>query len=237
MYLTYLERSIVTNNLVSDFDQDGIYIPRGMKDSVLTENICLDNSQDPVNTHGGITINSDTVAVELTGNIIANNRCYDTEAVLANKTQAYGIRILSTGGADLTDENIVVDNNVLGNRTAGINVGTNIGPDNTIKDNRGYNPVGIIATPFDTPNGRLEVIGAAATPTASTDYVVCHMDIKISSTNSGDTNCAIMLKDPAGANVLQATLTSIQEMYVPHGYQLNWGAFTGVAPTVTVAFV
>lgn len=236
MYISNAERATITNNVVSGFDQDGIIFPRGLIDSVVTDNICLDNSQDPVNTHGGITLNTD-IAANTTGNIIANNRCFDSVAVVGNKTQGYGIRVLSTFGADLTDENVVTDNNVLGNRTAGITVGTNVGPDNTINNNRGYNPVGIIANAFDTPNGRLEVIGAAATPTASTDYVVCHMDLKISSTDSGNTDCAIMLKDPAGANVLQATLSTIDHMYVPHGFQLNWGAFTGAAPTVTVAFV
>jgi len=128
---------------------------------------------------------------------------------------------------------IVRDNRLLGATTNPAIVADNL----TIQGNRGYNPIGIIATPFDTPNTLIEINGVAATPVASTDYVVENADIVISSTNSGGVDCAILVKDPTGNSVLQAALANIEYMYVPRGFQINWGAFTGAAPTVTVAFI
>ncbi len=111
-----------------------------------------------------------------------------------------------------------------------------VNPNGIVKDNMGHNPVGVIANPFDAANSYLAENGTAATPVASTDYTVIHNDMKISSSNSGNANCAIMLKDQNGVDVLLAALGTIQEMYVPRGFMLNWGAFTGAAPTVIAAF-
>lgn len=100
----------------------------------------------------------------------------------------------------------------------------------------GFNPLGAITNPFDTTDNTIgHPAGNAASPSASTDYTVRGVDVYISSTDSGNTDCAIMLKDPSGNNLLQSTLSTIQDMYIPLGYKLNWGAFTGAAPTVTVS--
>lgn len=106
-----------------------------------------------------------------------------------------------------------------------------------IRFNDGYNPVGIVANPFDLVTNRIEISGAAATPNANQDYTINHGDIVISSTDSGNADCAIMVKDPAGNNALQAALSTITYMRVPYQYRINWGAYTGAAPTVTICYV
>jgi len=178
---------------------------------------------------------NDITGVKITNNYISEDgtgiwieEATDTK-ILANHFRGVGTGVDIQASASDT----VVAYNELDSTTEFADAGSG----SMFRDNLGYNPVGNIANPFDAGNGLIEVSGAAATPAANTDYTVSGMDIKISSTDSGNTDCAIMLKDPGGNNVLQAALSTIDHMYVPRGFQLNWGAFTGAAPTVTVSFV
>lgn len=99
------------------------------------------------------------------------------------------------------------------------------------------NPIGVVSQPFqDATNFIGMAEGTSATPSASTDYEVVTSGIIISSTDSGDANCAIDIKDYNGNSVLLSTRSTLDGVYVPRGYTINWGAFTGTPPTVTVSF-
>lgn len=93
--------------------------------------------------------------------------------------------------------------------------------------------------PFDNTNYKIELFGANASPVASQDYEICHTDILISSSNSGDSNCAIVIKDAAGNQVypLSGTVTTLAGIFVKRSWKINWGGFTGTAPTVLVVFI
>jgi len=105
----------------------------------------------------------------------------------------------------------------------------------------GFNPIGVMANPFDTTNDELEPGGDAATPTASTDYVVNYADVMLSTSDSGNTDCSIQMKDSSGnslgAALAGAGINTALIYFLPVGYQINWGAFTGVAPTVIASFI
>ena len=101
------------------------------------------------------------------------------------------------------------------------------------KDNTGFNPVGVITNPFGT--GTIGLGGAAAIPTASTDYTILYTDVMISSTDSSNTDNAILIKDSSGTQVNQTALSTLEDLWLPIGWKINWGVFTGTAPTVTVA--
>lgn len=111
-----------------------------------------------------------------------------------------------------------------------------------IKDNIGLNPFGLISTPFDTSGTTRIVVapfGDEAAPTASNAYLVQCTGIYIISTDSGNTDCSIDVKDVNGNALISgaSTLgTANDPLWIPRGYTINWGAFTGTAPTVTVYF-
>jgi hypothetical protein len=110
--------------------------------------------------------------------------------------------------------------------------GTN--SDITIRDSPGFNPVNQITNPFGTASaGLLGFGGAAAVPVASKDYTAFLSDVFITAANSTNANNAIVVKDGAG-NTIQSGLSTLTALYVPCGYKVNWGAFTGTAGAVTV---
>ena len=73
----------------------------------------------------------------------------------------------------------------------------------------------------------------AATPTASTVYTVNGGDLIVSSTDSGNADASITIRDAVNETV-QAGLSSFAQLYIPVGYDINWGNFSGADPTVTV---
>ena len=103
-----------------------------------------------------------------------------------------------------------------------------------IRNNPGFNPVGQFSNAIGV--GTIGLGGAGSTVTASTDYTVIDVDCFINTTNSSNTNCTVTIKD-SGGNTIQtltgATLPTYR-IFLPIGYKINWGAFTGTAPTVTV---
>jgi len=107
-----------------------------------------------------------------------------------------------------------------------------------LRNNYGVNPYGKITNPFynTSPYG-IGLKGTAATPTASRTYNIQNLDCIISSTNSGNADNAIQIKDPAGNNVNPTTLSTLDGYFLPIRYQINWGAFTGAAPTVVACGV
>lgn len=100
-----------------------------------------------------------------------------------------------------------------------------------VKDNNGINPINKLTNPFAAAAVGLN--GSAAVPTASTDYIVYGCDIWITAANSTNSNNSITIKDGAG-NTVQSALSTLTALYVPIGWKINWGAFTGTAGAVTV---
>lgn len=94
-------------------------------------------------------------------------------------------------------------------------------------DNIGLNPYGAITNPISTTHNTLGIVGATATPVASTDYTISQVDQWVVVT--GGTGVAITIKDPGG-NTLQSGLATFSGL-LPQGFKINFGAFT-VAPTV-----
>lgn len=92
-------------------------------------------------------------------------------------------------------------------------------------------PIGIFANPFGT--AVLGMGGSAATPTASTDYIVTGFDVHITAADSSNANNAILVKDPAGTTVL-GPVSTLSFLYVPNGFKINWGAFTGTPGAVSL---
>ena len=99
-------------------------------------------------------------------------------------------------------------------------------------DNSGYNPVGIVATPFDNSTGEISLSGTSGNPVAGLDYEVSNADIVLTST--GGTGVSITVKSPTGA-VVASGLASLNAFHVPLGFKIDFGAFTS-PPDVTVAF-
>jgi parallel beta-helix repeat protein len=112
-----------------------------------------------------------------------------------------------------------------------------VGDDTIIKNNKVANPHGVQGNPFLAANTSISWIGDTATPTASTDYEIMHSDCLISSTDSGNTDCAILIKNPVGTQINATAFSTLEAYFVPVGYKVNWGAFTGAAPTVKTLFL
>lgn len=107
--------------------------------------------------------------------------------------------------------------------------GTN--SDIVIRDCPGFNPVNRIANPFGTTV--VGFGGSASVPSPSTDYVVTYSDIFITAANSSNGDNSITVKDAAG-NTVQSGLSTLTALFVPAGYKINWGPFSGTAGAVTV---
>jgi len=123
-----------------------------------------------------------------------------------------------------TDYNLIKNNRIETCATANMVV---LGSNTIAKNNLGYNPIGLIATPFETATGIVGILGDEAAPTANTDYVVSVTDLVI--TCSGGTGVSITIKDASG-NTIASALTSLTCVFLPIGYKINFGNFT-VAPT------
>jgi hypothetical protein len=158
----------ITNNFVQGAGTAGIGFTvadtapeRGVR---IIGNTTKNNSQQIAGSHGGIELFLDPGGVSAMSDIIIQgNHSYDDQA---SRTQAYGITIAfygqKTGYSNIQIEN----NNVTGNILGGIfNNAGNI-PNLVIRNNLGYNPVGVIATP-PFPNS-----GAAFTNQTGVDSTI-----------------------------------------------------------------
>lgn len=102
-------------------------------------------------------------------------------------------------------------------------------------NNNGYYP-GRISSPFGTVGwysiAYVGLCGAncTAAPAASTAYSAQGMNLYV--TSSGGTGISITIKNFHGTTVYSGVAT-ITNFYLPNGYSINFGAFSG-APTVTV---
>ena len=160
-------------------------------------------------------------------NLIADNIVYDDQG--GGQTQVYGISDWLSG-AQFGTLNSIVNNTVNTNKTAGIYLYSPCTETN-VSGNEGYNPVGKITSPVGTTT--IGIAGTGSTVTASTAYTVVGTNIFITAANSSNSNNSISIKDPAG-NVLISGAATLTNQYVPNGYVINWGTFTGTAGAITV---
>jgi hypothetical protein len=140
----------ITNNFVQGAGTAGIGFTvadtapeRGVR---IIGNTTKNNSQEAHGAHGGIELFLDPGGVSAMSDIlIQGNHSYDDQAT---KTQAYGITIAFYGQKTGYSNLVIENNNVTGNLLGGIfNNAGNI-PNLAIRNNLGYNPVGVI---FSTP--------------------------------------------------------------------------------------
>src|SRR2546422_10792239 len=97
-------------------------------------------------------------------------------------------------------------------------------------DNLGYNPIG--KTTNFVLGSTIAPWGTSSTVVASTDYVIQATPLLMTST--GGTAVSITVKDNLGNTVTGlSALATLTAQYIPQGYKVNFGAFSG-APTVTV---
>jgi hypothetical protein len=109
-----------------------------------------------------------------------------------------------------------------------------VNSDIVIRDSPGFNPVNKITNPFGTATaGLLGFGGAAAVPVTSKNYTVFLSDVFITAANSSNANNSITISDNLG-NAIQSGLSTLTALYVPAGFIINWGAFSGTAGAVSV---
>lgn len=87
----------------------------GCTDVTVGAGIASDNSQTTANLSSGILVNK-SGSTESTGIVISGVRTFDSQAVVASKTQAYGIDVQDAS------EVVIQGNNVTGNRTGGMSI-------------------------------------------------------------------------------------------------------------------
>lgn len=140
-------------------------------------------------------------------------------------------------GGSKVNNHIVIGNSsggsILSNQFSGsANVAVDPGAFNIlyIRNNYGLNPLNKITNPFNV-NNLTYLGGGAAIPTASTDYGVYTCDMFINAADSSNANNAILVKDNAG-NTIIGPVSTLTGQFVPIGYKVNWGAFTGTAGAV-----
>jgi len=103
-----------------------------------------------------------------------------------------------------------------------------------VVNTKGENPKGLVTNPFDNDSPyAIGITDDVAVPTASRAYVVVGQDILITAANSANTDNAILVKDAAG-NTVVGPVGTLSAQFVPCGWTINWGAFTGVAGAVSV---
>jgi len=200
-----------------------------IRDVTIDSPICMENSQSPVTTHSGVLLTVDNAGA-LDSISVKGGRCGDRQGV---QTQKYGVYIYGTGTiTDVTVDGVDVTDNVTAGVLSALSIQTL-----RVTNCPGYNPIGKVTNAFDTTNDDIELYGDAAVPDASTVYVVRNADVIISSTDSGNTDNAILIKDNLGNQINPVALSTLDAYYLPIGYQIDWGAFTGAAPTVVVCFI
>lgn len=256
--------SEISYNYISSCDEAGMYI--GGENNELVNNQIYSNTGNGITvaqtaTFKGTQIRGGEIYLNGGAGILVNN----SNKVVIDGVRIYdntgnGVTLYDAGGAEECQYCIVTNSEIHDNGAYGVEESGNVGVDYNLVhhnsfsgngtaalimrnqhsacyNNIGYNPVGLKAAPFDAANGFIEVDGSSATPTASTDYVIKNMDVLIYSSDSGNTDNAIIIDDPNGVQVNQVALSTMDAQYVPRGYIINWGAFTGAAPTCKVVFI
>jgi hypothetical protein len=130
---------IVSSSHCGENHEAGINIS-GADRCLVTQNMCRNNGKDtaatPTDRRAGIRLSGGTAT-----NVIQSNKCFDDQGT---RTQVYGVAEESGTGVD---DNIIVDNHVIDNLTAGVLM---TGAGTSAKHNMGFNPQGV--TTQSTPS-------------------------------------------------------------------------------------
>lgn len=191
------------------------------KNSIIMGNRFEDNSNSTNNGYDDLHLFRSDL------NVITGNFFYGSERT--DDMVRYGIYVDS-----FSNQNSIMDNS-FGHGNFGTNkiFMSTSSQTSMITDNLGWNPVGVVASPFSTiANTIVPMGGNAAKPSPSIDYVIRNTPIVISST--GGTGVSITIKDATG-NTITSRVTTLSYAYIPVGYRVNFGAFS-IAPTVKIGF-
>ena len=117
--------------------------------------------------------------------------------------------------------------------------GFSIGTTWNMWNNIGYNPIGKVTTNF-LIGGRSGVTahtigpglsGNSTTEVTGVTYTVSYADQYITSADSSNADNAILIKDAAG-NTVFGPVHTLTAQFIPAGFTITWGAFTGTAGAV-----
>lgn len=197
------DSNTVAENIVIESNRHGILIQASSYNSICG-NICIDNSKDPVNTRDGIHFYQTSLY-----NVCEDNVCIDT----GNNYQRYGISETNTD----QDYNNISHNICIGNVTGSILV---FGTHTWTESNRGYNPVGNIATPYPAAAGFvLDAAAAQAFPSSNVNYTIGHSPKFI--TIYGGTVTSISVDGVATGLVTSWATADKASLYLSPGQVLN----------------
>jgi hypothetical protein len=141
----------ITNNFVQGASTAGISYVIGSQSAIrgvrIIGNTTKNNGQGSPGKHGGIELYLGVGGPNLAGLsdvLIEGNHSYDDQS---SKTQGYGIGVTLFDKTTNISNIVIQGNDVAGNMTAGIfNLATDL-PGLVIRNNIGYNPLGVISAP------------------------------------------------------------------------------------------
>ena len=134
-----LEGITVVGNVCHANTQNGIVVTANaastiVQDVTIAGNVCTENSRGTANTYDGMHIGGHASGL-VRGVIVSGNRFGDRQG---SKTQKYGMEV------DATVTGLAIGNDFGENATAGV---LNSSATFVLKDNPGYNPVGVLGPP------------------------------------------------------------------------------------------
>ena len=232
------DSTIVDGNVIWVTDT-GIFTLSGSSDQVIINNF-VDFAYDVgiyIYETDRATVHNNTIRIPYADGIFLQNA--DKNSVQNNHfilrdTFTTNRYIVESGTSDY---NSIRNNMVKSDGTVSVAEIDIVGSHSSVRDNYGFSFIGGGGTWFEDTDDIISAVASdSATPTASTDYTVCNSAIMIKSTDSGNTNCAILIKAENGT-AMNTAASTLDGVYVPEGYMINWGAFTGAAPTVVISFV
>lgn len=173
-----------------------------------------------------------------------NLELYQGDSIITGNIFSFDSTIAKTPGSDilLFQSKGIVTSNFFQSTSAitTFTLAAGTPPTTIIRSNDGYNPTGKI-TNF-LIGGRSGVtshsIGAlggnSSIEVASTIYTETNSDCYITSADSSNSNNAILIKDAQGNSLLGNAVHTLTAQWVPAGYTITWGAFTGTAGVASV---
>jgi len=102
-------QNVIEGNRISGARHNGIFLDNGADENVVRANLCLNNN-NAGSDNDGIRIRSSN------NNLLTFNRCWDDRAGGQQK-QRYGIAVTNAGGFPVSDGNVIMFNDVRGNKS------------------------------------------------------------------------------------------------------------------------
>lgn len=210
----------ITNNEI--YKWGGIGIDAGFIDGIISNNQIFDVNQANANQNSNAGI---SMGANLIGTLISGNSIISDVGSGAGASRP----ITYNGGV-----NVTITGNQLYYQACGLNVlcgiflGATITKTTIIRNNFGYNPVGVIANPFLNSATTVGLSGTVASPTQGNTYTVVGVDIYVTSTGG---SISVTIKDEGG-NQIATGLTTLTDYFLPIGFTINWNTFSGATEVV-----